>query len=288
MITRREFIRRSTVAGDAVALSGAGRFAPAAETTAVAVATSQDRAQAVGLAIDLLGVDPVRGDHVVLKPNFNSRDAFPGSTHTDILVALIDKLTALGARSFTVLDRSGIGATRQVFERKGIFDLTNDMAFEPVVIDEIPAADWAEFEVKDAHWRRGLFFPKLFLDAQNIVQTCCLKTHTFVGHFTMSLKNSVDMVAKVSPVDEYNFMDELHSSGHQRRMIAEINTLYSPDLVVMDAVDAFVSGGPAARKIASPGVMIAGTDRVAVDAVGGEILRSLGTTAAVSRGDVFE
>jgi uncharacterized protein (DUF362 family) len=71
-------------------------------------------------------------------------------------------------------------------------------------------------------------------------------------------------------------------------MIAEINTAYTPALIVMDGVEAFVDGGPAAGTKVSPGVVIAGTDRVAVDAVGVAILRLFGTTPQVSQGKVFE
>ena len=71
-------------------------------------------------------------------------------------------------------------------------------------------------------------------------------------------------------------------------MIAEINTAYSPDLIVLDGVRAFVDGGPDHGTEVEAGVMLAGTDRVAMDAVGVAILRLLGTTPEVSRGSIFE
>ena len=51
-------------------------------------------------------------------------------------------------------------------------------------------------------------------------------------------------------------------------MIAEINTAYSPDLVVLDGVDAFVEGEPDKGTRAQANVILAGSDRVAIDAVG--------------------
>jgi uncharacterized protein (DUF362 family) len=126
------------------------------------------------------------------------------------------------------------------------------------------------------------------LDADVVVQTCCLKTHRFGGHFTLSLKNTIGLVAKRVPGQRYDYMRELHSSPHQRRMIAEANVPYQPDLVVMDGLAAFSEGGPARGKRVEPGVMLAGTDRVAIDAVGVAILRHYGTTPAVSRGPIFE
>ena len=104
----------------------------------------------------------------------------------------------------------------------------------------------------------------------------------------MSLKNSVGLAAKWVPGESYNYMSELHNSPHQRRMIAEINTAYRPDLVVIDGIEAFVDGGPDQGKKVQANVILAGTDRVALDAVGVAILRHFGTTPAVSEGRVFE
>lgn len=140
---------------------------------------------------------------------------------------------------------------------------------------------WVHKEPKGSHWAHGFNFARVYAEAECVVQTCCLKTHRYGGHFTMSLKNSVGMV-------ERSFMSELHSSRYQRQMIAEINTAYSPDLIVMDGIEAFVRGGPMEGERAQANVIFAGTDRVAIDASGVAVLRLLGTTPEVTRGTVFE
>lgn len=137
------------------------------------------------------------------------------------------------------------------------------------------------------NWKRGYLFPRVFKESA-VVQTCCLKTHRFGGHFTLSLKNSVGMVAKFDPLDGYNYMAELHSSKNMRKMIAEINVSYQPEFVVLDAIKGFSTGGPETGSIIEPKLMIASRDRVAVDAVGVAILRIYGTTREVSKGSVFE
>jgi uncharacterized protein (DUF362 family) len=71
-------------------------------------------------------------------------------------------------------------------------------------------------------------------------------------------------------------------------MIAEANLLYRPAVVLLDGLEAFTHGGPEAGTKVAPGVIVAGTDRVAVDAVGIAVLRLFGTTPAVSRGRIFE
>src|SRR5690606_21100942 len=85
----------------------------------------------------------------------------------------------------------------------------------------------------------------------------------------------------------YNYMNELHGSEHQRTMIAETNAAYAPALVIMDGVEAFTSGGPDRGELVDARVMLAGSDRVALDAVGVALLRHFGTTPQVAFGPVF-
>lgn len=254
----------------------------------VAFVKTRHRTEGVRRALDLLGFNPVRGETVLLKPNFNSADPTPGSTHNDVLRVLIQALWDMGARSITVADRSGMSDTRTVMQHKGIFDLAQELGFDTLVFDELEPDDWVMFQPPGSHWHQGFPFPRPCLEAGAIVQTCCLKTHRFGGHFTMSLKNSVGLVARYVPGQRYNYMNELHSSPHQRLMIAEINAAYTPALIVLDGVEAFVTGGPESGKRVWSEVVLAGTDRVAVDAVGVAVLRHFGTTPEVSRGAVFQ
>ncbi len=254
----------------------------------VVLVKTDDREEGVRRAIDMLEYNPFTDKGVFVKPNFNSADPAPGSTHNTTLQTLIESLYDHGASRLTVGDRSGMGDTNSVMQRKGIFQMGEEIGFDTVVFDQLGAEDWVPIPPGGSHWSRGFSVARPLLEADSIVQTCCLKTHRYGGHFTLSLKNSVGMVAKNVPGDVYNYMNELHGSSHQRRMIAEINAAYEPDLVLMDGVEAFVDGGPAAGTKVHPGVILAGVDRVAIDAVGVAILRSYGTTPEVARGPIFD
>lgn len=254
----------------------------------VALVKTGDRISGTSRALELLDLGAIRDKDLFLKPNFNSADAPPGSTHNDTLIALVRGLRALGASRITVGDRSGMGETRAVMQQKGIFRLAEEQGFETIVLDELEADDWEPVQPPSSHWSRGFVMALPALDADGIVQTCCLKTHRFGGHFTLSLKNSVGLVAGQVPGEGYDYMTELHSSSHQRHMIAEINTAYRTDLILLDGVEAFVEGGPDRGKRVDAQVILASTDRVAIDAVGVAILRDLGTTPEISRGPIFE
>jgi uncharacterized protein (DUF362 family) len=253
--------------------------------TKVALVSTKDRGEGVRRAIDLLKLKSFRSKNVVLKPNFNTADPAPGSTHNDTLESLVLALQQMGAGQVTLAERCGPGnSTRKVMEEKGTFGLAEKLGFNIVNLEEVGPEGWVKVEPEESHWNRGFHFARIYHEAESIVQTCCLKTHAYGGHFTLSLKNSVGLV----PLAGYPYMGELHSSRYQRQMIAEINTAYSPDLVVMDGVEAFVDGGPDRGTRVEAGVMLASTDRVAMDAVGVAILRLLGTTPEVSRGSIFE
>jgi len=253
--------------------------------TQVAIVNTNDRKTGVKQAIELLNFKGVHGKNVILKPNLNSADPTPGSTHIDTLRSLVMLLQQLGAKKITLAERSGPGdSTRAVMEKKGVTKLADELGFEVLNMEEMGAEGWKLFVPKNSHWKNGFLFPRIYLEAESIVQTCCLKTHAYGGHFTLSLKNSVGLVPRLG----HSYMNELHTSPCQRQLIAEINTAYSPDLVLMDGVEAFINGGPAHGTKVDANMIVAGTDRVAIDAVGVAILRLLGTTPEVSRGPIFE
>jgi hypothetical protein len=179
----------------------------------VALVRTTDRAAGVRRALDLLGINPVDGKSVFLKPNFNSADPAPGSTHTEALWALVERLWEMGAGSITLGDRSGMGDTRAVMQSKGVFDLASELGFDTVVFDELGADGWVPADAPGSHWRRGFSLARPAVEAQAIVQTCNLKTHRYGGHFTLSLKNSVGLAARSVPGEGYNYMTELHDSA---------------------------------------------------------------------------
>jgi uncharacterized protein (DUF362 family) len=260
--------------------------------TKISLVRTSDRTEGTRKAVSLLKSNPVKGKAVVLKPNFNTADPAPGSTHYDTLRSLILTLKEMGAKKITLAERSGPGdTTRGIMEKKGIFNMAKEIGFDIVNLQEMDKDGWLLVKPEDSHWKNGFLFPKIYREAESIVVTCCLKTHQFGGHFTLSMKCAVGMVPPgLGPAGggQYPYMNELHSSPYQRQMIAEINTAYSPDLVVLDGVEAFVDGGPHVGTRVKANVMLAGSDRIAIDAAGVAILRLLGTTPEVSKGKIFE
>jgi uncharacterized protein (DUF362 family) len=251
----------------------------------VALVSTEDRKTGVVSSIQALGINPVKNKDVLIKPNFNTADHVPGSTHNDTLAALIEEVWQMGAKTVRLGERS-YPLTREVMAQKGVIPLLEKLEVEVVDFDHLAQKDWIKVDADESHWRDGFRVARPILESECLITTCCLKTHQFGGVFTMSLKNHVGVVPTTR--HGYNYMSELHSSPHQRKLIAEINAPFKPDLVVLDGIEAFVDGGPANGKRAKGNVFLATTDRVAIDAVGVAILKSLGSNNNIMNTKIFD
>lgn len=282
---RREFLKHSVAGATAISVFGpdmlsAGQTRPAAK---VALVKTLDRAKGVAAALKLVMVPSPKGKKVLIKPNLNTADPAPGSTHNDTLRQLVLEMRARGASKITVGDRSGPPPTKSVIEAKGLPALAQELDFDIINFEDLPEDGWAHFNPDGNHWQNGFDVARPVTEAEYLLWTCCLKTHGSGGVYTMSIKLAVGVTPK-------RLMRELHGARqtHMRRMIAEIHQAFTPHLIVMDGVDAFVDGGPSKGKLVQAGVVVAGTDRVAVDAVGLAILKQLGSNDAIMGTKIFE
>lgn len=248
----------------------------------VAVALDADRGRGTRKVVEALRLPDLKDKNVLFKPNFNTADPPPGSTHVDTIRAVVELVKAQGPKRIVLGDRSGPAKTSKVFQEKGVFALAEEMGFECLIFDEMPKDRWVKIKPPGMHWMNGFWFAKPVLEADAVIGLCCLKTHQYGGHFTMSLKLTTGMVHSRN-------MTELHTSVlNQRNMIAEMNWPYRPTLVVMDGVEAFYKGGPMTGPRWKADLTFASSDRIALDAVGVAALKMHGTTDKIERRAIFE
>jgi uncharacterized protein (DUF362 family) len=283
MINRREFIIGLT--GSILSTMTGGKIMAAThknKKTKVSLVNTSDRESGIKKAIELLDINPVKRKNVLLKPNFNTADPFPGSTHNDTLTSLILHLRSMEAKSITIGERSGPPDTADVLKEKGIYDMCEKLNVGLINFEELSSDKWIKVKPEKSHWINGFSVAKPVLDSECTVTTCCLKTHGYGGVFTMSLKLSVGITHKRN-------MAELHSSFmSMRKMIAEINQAYNPSLILLDGIEAFVDGGPDHGTKKRADVILAGTDRIAIDAVGLSILKNLGSNKDIMKRKIFK
>ncbi len=251
----------------------------------VSFVKTMNRTEGVKKSLRTLGVNPAKGKHVLVKPNFNTADPVPGSTDNETLLALVDELWAMGAKSIAVGERS-YPVTKEVMAKKGIVPLLDKRGVKVLDFDALPEKDWVPVNPRRSHWPDGFRVARPVLEAECLVSTCCLKTHQFGGVFTLSLKLHVGVVP--TSRNGFPYMSQLHQSPAQQEMIAEINAPFSPDLIILDGIEAFVDGGPMTGKRARGELFLASTDRVAVDAVGVATLKVLGSNSDIMARRIFE
>jgi len=277
-ITRREFGARTGLGFAGFALSLGRGSAWEEEPSPVALARNPDRSASLKTAFQLLGRIDFGGRDLYLKGNFNSPDPFPATTHPDTLNAVVSFLRTCNCGKLTLVERSGMGITSDVWARLGLPDLARRLDVTLMALEDLPDNEWQKEELPGSNWKTGVEVPRFLNRDAFLVQICNLKTHRFGGVFSASLKNSIGLVAKYGRIKPgYNYMKELHASPQQGAMIAEVNQIYAPRLVIMDATQVFTSGGPETGELASPEAVLASSDRVAIDAAGVALLQ-LSTT----------
>jgi len=206
-----------------------------------------------------------KGDTVLVKPNYNSPDAPPASTDIAFLKAVVELIYEAGAKEVTIGESSGMlwFPSRRVLKKAGVFDLSKDIKAKLVCYDD------GKFVKRifppEAKYLESIHITEETEKHDKIILVPCMKTH-MISRFTMSLKLAVGMISRP---DRY----KMHLS-HIEEKCAEINLLYKPDLIIMDGRKAFATSGPSFGKVVEPRVILASTDRVALDIEGVKILQS--------------
>jgi uncharacterized protein (DUF362 family) len=281
---RREFLKHSAAGAAISVLSRVAPSALAADTTAkVALVKTEDRAKGIEAALKMIQFPSPKGKSVLIKPNFNTADPTPGSTHNDTLRQLVQEMKSRGAANLAIGDSCGPGNTKAVMETKGIPALAQELGFNVINFDDLASETYVHFNPAGCHWKNGFYVAKPVVDAEFLVWTCCLKTHQFGGVHSMSLKLAVGVTRKN---ERFGVMHA--DQTHIRHMIAEINQAFTPQVIVMDGIDIFVDGGPMTGKLVRAGIIVAGTDRIAVDAVGVAVLKHHGSNDAIMSKKIFE
>jgi uncharacterized protein (DUF362 family) len=231
------------------------------------VRAGADLEASVARSLELLGgLDRLAstGDTVMVKPNFNSPDPFPGSTDLDFLKAVLKLLLEAGARVVVGESSGGMWRpTRVTLAKLGVPELLAGMGVELVMFDARPK-DWVRVEIEGDYLTKVTVARSAY-DAAKIVYLPCMKTHKLAS-FSLSLKLAVGLM---HPGERRG----LHRRELERKA-AEINLFRQPDLIIMDGRKAFVSGGPDKGELVEPGIIMASGDMVATDVEALKVLLS--------------
>jgi uncharacterized protein (DUF362 family) len=242
----------------------------------IALVKTRDRASGILEALRLLGglerlVEGVDGE-IIIKPNCNTDDPYPRDTHPETVRAIAKALITAGADpgQIVVGDMSGRFRglpTRATVENLGIKSVAEGLGLGLAYFEE---EDWVRVRPPHAeYWPDGITIPRRIYEADRVVFTPILRSHS-TATFTCAMKLGVGLI-------DANSREWLHNGERHVEKLQEINTAYSVDLVVSDAMKMNTGHGTDPGDAMSPGVIIVSDSIVANDAVAVALMRRHGT-----------
>jgi len=219
-----------------------------------------------------------KGDTVLIKPNYNTADVSPASTAPDFLAAAVELVYETGAArvivgessTFTIKNHSI--STKKTLREACVYDL--EKSKRPPEIYIFDDHQWVLKSIPKGEHLKRVSVPKIMDEVDKIILLPCCKTH-FIADFTGALKI---IIGFMKPTERIAF-----HMGHVAEKVAEMNTIYQPDLIIMDARKCFITGGPAKGETREPGLVLASTSRVNIDIEEVKIIQSFDGNSLAGR-----
>jgi uncharacterized protein (DUF362 family) len=274
-MTRREFIKRAGALGaaawvlgeigDVVGLNGVPPAEAASEPT-IAVASRKSPAALVRAVVDELGGMSKfvrRGATVLVKPNiaWARKPEQAATTNPEVVAEVIRLCRKAGAREVKVIDHAidrpdslllkmtGLGPAAQSAGAR-VFLASSQGMYQRMKLARGEA-------LKSADVLRDLLRADVFINVP------IAKVHSATG-VTLGCKNLMGVVWD---------RGAWHRSASLDGCIAEFAAEIKPQLVILDAVRVLTTNGPKGPgRVENRGIVVAGTDPLAVDAYGVTLL----------------
>lgn len=215
----------------------------------------EDIKKRVEEAIKLAGGLKTSGK-VLIKPNAGSPSPPSKAANTNpLLVAAMVEIIRDHAESVVVGERDGIACSAsKCLKKSGIEEAANGSGAEVRLLDDDPQID-----VKiDGKRLKSVKLPKTVVECDTIINIPKLKTNSF-SLLTLGIKNLMGLIGRE---DRTRF----HRTDLPQ-LLVDLSRVIKPDLTIIDGVFAMEGQGPVYGNVIDLGLLIAGKDIVATDAV---------------------
>ena len=207
---------------------------------------------------------------VILKPNLIDGAPYPVTSDAGFVFRVAEYVRQVSPRAEIVV-AEGCGApgveTHRLYRKLGYTGPARRMGIRLVDLNEEPCR---RLQRAEAAFLREIHLPEIVFEGL-LVSLPVLKAHS-MAQVTLALKNMVGLL----PPSRYSLSGHWRKSFIHRQLdrgIAELNLHRRPDFSVLDAREGMAEAhlwGPRCRP--APGVIAAGEDPVAVDALGAGLL----------------
>lgn len=259
-ITRRGFLK-TAAAGMALGMMGVPSFSVAKEDYDLVV-TSGEPATATKKALEAIGGISrfvKKGQRVLLKPNmsFARTPDFSASTHPLVVATVAQACVEAGAQQVLVIDHT-LQRAELCLERTGIRDACKNIP-NVYVLALQEKKFFREVKIPQGKVLERVEVVKEVLENHVLINMPVAKSHSATG-VSLGMKGLMGLIW-----DRESF----HSQFNINQAIADLGIVIKPQLTILDATRALVSGGPGGPgEVKKPNLIIAGVDPVAVDAYG--------------------
>jgi uncharacterized protein (DUF362 family) len=204
---------------------------------------------------------PVKGKTVLLKPNFVGLDPLGVmNTHPAVIAATRECFLRMGASQVYIGDGPAMDRdTEAILESVRLREYVGSL--KGLFVD-LNADDVERVSLKTHASRLNeLYLPKTALGVDFLVSMPKLKTHHWAG-VTLALKNMFGVV----PGSCYGWPKNiLHWAGIDRAIL-DVAAAARPDFAIVDGIVGMDGNGPIQGTPKASGVLVFGSDAVAVDA----------------------
>ncbi len=284
--TRREFLRRTALAGGAVALAPFGahaaeapvdmaiarwKGAAASEAPAIQAMAVKLTEQAMA-AVGGMGRFVKKGDVVFVKPNiaWNRTPEYAANTNPDVVATLVRLCLEAGAKEVKVGDHTCNDAA-QTYPNSGIEKAAKDAGATIVNVDK---KRFKQVEINGKRLKTCPVYPEI-VESDLVISAPICKHHNATT-VSLCMKNFMGVIDKRGI-----FHQDLPSC------ISDLTAYLKPRLCVLDAVRVLTANGPTGGSldyVERRDTVAVGTDIVAMDALGAGLLgyepEKIGTIAA--------
>ena len=211
--------------------------------------------QAVKKAFDLLGGISAfvkKGERILIKPNIlSARLPEDGvCTHLEVIRAVVRLVKGCGAVVFIGDNPGGSISPAMAYEGSGLISLAKE--------------EGVEFkEVKGIKIVNNIPIAAYVFECDKIISLPKMKTHILMG-LTGAVKN---MYGACAGLHKSELHKRFPSPEEFAKILVDTFEIARPSLVLVDGIVSMDQAGPSSGRLRNSGILIAGEDSVAVDAV---------------------
>lgn len=259
---RRQFIKQAVAYSAGLSFAVPEVFAFAETTPDLSVVTGRQYKDITVQSIDLLGgmgAFVQSGDTVVVKPNigWDRNPEQAANTHPMVVRGLVELALDAGAAKVKIFDHT-CNEKRRCYQNSGMVDMVADIGSKKVRLEHIKRRKFLPVDIKRG---KSLTNWDIYDDAitADVYINVPVAKHHGLSRLSLGLKNSMGVIGG-------NRGRLHHDLGQQ---LADLATVVTPTLTVIDATRILLRNGPQGGNIADVKQLdqvIASADPVAADA----------------------